>query len=652
MIFKTITDVNGKTKTGLNDIFSGLFTGDFFKPQNFSLSEILSESDIEAIKNYNSELEKVISYTTKQGKVIPVTQSAQTAYNRTMLEASDKAKDVVAAANGEKVAFDNLTKSSKAAELGMKALAIAGNMIAMWALSEAITLIYNCATASDRLRESASKLGSEFASTGSDISEYKKRISELRSIIDDSNSSYEDSYNAREDLLGIQDELIEKYGTEAESIKLITDAVNGSINALDLLTQYEWNLEKAKYSADPDRKWYTKAADWIVNKFNGVKNNFDAMIKEVEDTSVAFTIEPEYDNEAYNKFAQKLEQEFNATKYISGAGDKFYLTGNLNDLKDQLVQIQSLAKDLGFEDNISRLTSEIARVQSAVEDYDDIYNQYILYDKILNSDNGYEEYYREATDAYKKYNEAQKSGDQDVIDESRQNYVELIESITSNFDKDSEKGIIDFFNEMYPDLQAEVGKWEFNVKFNAALNDDTDDFENKVKDALSKFNTIEDLKDYRPSLGTDDQTEARNYLQGLASEYNMSDEEFYDKLLEMNLINSQAKIDLAEKISKGITDQEDKTRQAIVDDAKQNLEDEYQKISDWSADGAAIWGDETSSIPYILPEASESVLGGIKVGTNLSIDNGVLSASIGSKTVYQSVEPTELFTNDSWLQEY
>lgn len=530
------------------------------------MSEILSSSDIDAIKAYNKEIDNCVT--------------SQTAFNRTMLDASEDAQNVVAAANGNKVALDGLTKSSKAAELGMKALAMAGNMLLMWGISEAINLIYSCATASDRLRESANKLGSEFSKTSSDISSYKEKITELKAIINDSNSSYQDNYNARENLLSIQDELIEKYGKEADTIKLITDAVNDSVEALDTLTNSEWEIIKAKYTSDPDRAWYQKAGDWLSNTFvKDVKNNFDAMVKDMEDTSVAFTIEPEYDNEAYINFSKKLEEEFNATKYVSGAGDKFYLTGNLNDLKDELVQIKSLAEDLGFSDNLTGLTSEIARVQSVYDDYEEIYNQYILYDKILKSENGYEEYYKQASNAYKEFREAQKSGDEKSIEDAKQNYVELIQQITSS--DGMEKGIIDFFNNMYPELKAEVGKWEFQVNFKAALDDNENDLENQIKDALSNFGTIEDLTRYNAKTANEEQINAKNFLDGIASQYNMSDEDFYNTLLEMNLISSQAKIDLADKITASYAKQEEQTRQAVVNAAKQNLEDEYKKIDDY-----------------------------------------------------------------------
>ena len=129
------------------------------------------------------------------------------------------------------------TVSAKAAEIGLKTLSIAGNMLLMWGISEAIKLIGDCANASDRLKESAQELGNAFSSTKSDIDNYKTQIADLYKVINDNTSSYEDTYTARQNLLSIQDEMIEKFGDEAEAVSLITQAVNGSTDALDSLTQ-------------------------------------------------------------------------------------------------------------------------------------------------------------------------------------------------------------------------------------------------------------------------------------------------------------------------------------------------------------------------------------------------------------------------------
>ena len=104
----------------------------------------------------------------------------------------------------------------------MKALSVVGNMLVMWGISQAIQLFSDLASESDRLKESAQELGSAFSSTKSDIENYKNKIEDLYEIINDNTSSYEDTYTARQNLLSIQDEMIEKFGDEAEAVSLVT----------------------------------------------------------------------------------------------------------------------------------------------------------------------------------------------------------------------------------------------------------------------------------------------------------------------------------------------------------------------------------------------------------------------------------------------
>lgn len=117
MIFKTTTNRFGETRLGTN--FGNI--KDFFRRQN-----TFSDSDIKAIKEYNAQIDACVT--------------SQTAFNRTMLNASKSAQDMVAKANGNIVSLGNLTKASKAAEVGLKALSIAGNMIVMWAISKGIEI--------------------------------------------------------------------------------------------------------------------------------------------------------------------------------------------------------------------------------------------------------------------------------------------------------------------------------------------------------------------------------------------------------------------------------------------------------------------------------------------------------------------------------
>lgn len=204
MIFKTKKDDFGRTHAGINnDIVSsvkGVFNGDFFKGQ-----QLLSDSDIKAIKAYNAEIDRCVT--------------SQTAFYRTMDKASKEAQNVVAAANGNKVALDGLTKSSKAAELGMKALSVAGNILVTVLITEAISALYKFSQVSKDVANSAQEIGSSFKETKkdinsyketqTDINSYKEKVEELRGVINNSSSSVSEVTQARKDLMAVQDELID-----------------------------------------------------------------------------------------------------------------------------------------------------------------------------------------------------------------------------------------------------------------------------------------------------------------------------------------------------------------------------------------------------------------------------------------------------------
>lgn len=532
-----MTNTSGKTGIQPNNFISGLFNGDLFKKQNFSLSEVLSTSDVDAIKAYNKQIDNCVT--------------SQTAFNRTMLNTSKEAQNIVAAANGNKVALDGLTKSSKAAELGMKALAMAGNMLLIYALTSAVDIIYKCATASDRLAESAAQMGSEFASTKSDISDYKTKIEELYQTINDDTSSYEDTYNARQELLKIQDEMIDKFGDEADAVKLVTDAINGQTDSLDTLTQDKWQETVNAFNSDRGKGWTEKVADAFANI--GHDNNFQRMIDEMEDTEVTFHMIPMYGDDTYEEFSKKLKKDFGADITRAERDDAITLSGDLDTIHKQLLNIQTLAKGMGMDDTfLNDLGNQADEVKSKLDEYQEMYSQHVLYDKVLSdtetlnkAGKTYEESFNEINKAYEKYQDAFASGDEESIEKAKQNYAEIVQSTTEGLDDQS---VIDYFNSMYPDLQEVVGGWNFEVKFKAAIDDDSDDFEKGVQDAVNKFNTVEDIKNYNPKVATDEQKDAYLQLKQYADDYGLTLDQLIDKLVQLGLLQSQSKSDLLNKL--------------------------------------------------------------------------------------------------------
>lgn len=502
------------------------------------LSSFTQKVDIDALRDFNAELRSGKSYVEAYKSTVAnsntVTRQQAVAYAKSGQTLSSFT------ANLQKT-----TAASKAGEIALKGLAMAGNMLVFALGSELISILISCANASDRLRDSAKELGDTFSTSVEDINSYKSQIEELYATINDSSSSYEDTYNARQNLLQIQDELIEKYGSEADAINLVTQAINGQTEALDQLSAQQWQETVNEFNAGNGLT--EKISDFFVNLSGGYSSNFERFVDEVENATASFYVTPDND-----EFAKILKEDLGLSSVFSEQrGEKFTLTGDLEDVYQQLLNIQSLAEDMGMNDSfLSSLSRQAGEVKSTLDDYQEFYNQYVLNDKIFGNAE-YENIFNEINDAYKEYQDAFAKGDEDAINEAKQNFAEIVQSATEGID---DKSVVDYFNSMYPDLQAVVGSWDFEVKFKAALDDNSNNFENEIKDALANFESVEDIQNYNPEIATDEQITAYAKLNDVAREYGLTLDELISKLSQMGLIESQTKDDLLDRLIPSRTD--------------------------------------------------------------------------------------------------
>ena len=130
-IFRTITDevtganksigLFGKSFTELKGILSSVKTNGLFK------TSIISDTDIQCIKDYNTLIESGTPH------LEAMEQAAK--------GASSATAQMIKNANGNTIALNQMTLGAKAASVAMKALSVAGNMLLMWGISEAISAI-------------------------------------------------------------------------------------------------------------------------------------------------------------------------------------------------------------------------------------------------------------------------------------------------------------------------------------------------------------------------------------------------------------------------------------------------------------------------------------------------------------------------------
>lgn len=129
----------------------------------------MSDIDIGYLTAYNTEIERGTS--------------PMTAYYRTMQNASDTAVNLARNAGNSTVAFEDLTKASKAGQMALKAFSIIGDLAAGMAIGAVInfaaTVIDNYVNRVKYAREALADANAEYKNTVSEIESINTELDSL-----------------------------------------------------------------------------------------------------------------------------------------------------------------------------------------------------------------------------------------------------------------------------------------------------------------------------------------------------------------------------------------------------------------------------------------------------------------------------------------
>ena len=431
----------------------------------------------------------------------------------------------------------------RSSEFALKGLVLAGNMLVSMAIVQGITKlisgIHDFANAADDIKEKAKEIGGSFSSTKSDIEDYKAKIQELQDTINDSSSSISDVTEARKSLMSIQDELIGKYGTETETIQAVTAAINGQAGALD-------NLTSKKYQESVNA--FNQGSFWtnLSNTFSGYSDNMDRMVSEMEAPLVLnLTSAANRNMEEYKQFEKAISQYGTigtGIEYAGGNGiDRFTikLSGGMDSIYDKLLKIQKAASgyDFGSDNFAKMLTGKINDSKNTLDKYNDMYDAYVLREKILSksgSANGYDKIFANINSAMQSYKKAQLDGSKEKIQAAGKNYASILSKELSKIAPDDEN-VKNYLENLYPEMQEIVGKW----KLTYSLKSDGKEKES-LKAALDKFEGTNEIKGYNPDASNDERkNEAYAFLEGYADRYNLTTDQLISKAQKLGLIQDE-----------------------------------------------------------------------------------------------------------------
>lgn len=467
-------------------------------------------------------------------------------------------------------AYEGLARS-----MGMSAGAFTAVLAVVAVTAVAVKAAYDINKGADELRESSQDYADNFNNAKSEIEDYREEIKSLNETINDSSTSYEDSKAARERLYEIQSNLIQNYGTEKESIEMITKAIEGEVDALDELTQKQWQQQKNAFN----RQNLEDRADWWVRLTNGnAEDNVDLMLNQIEGIEdklgkrVGKTITLE-GNFADKEYLERLAKLYGGTvsveqdEYGNISTSMLQLTGNAYDLVDVLRELQVTANGAGdslsdtFKDSLDLNAQSLEKITS---EWQDFYNAYVLNERILGTD--YEDNYKK----YLKDVEAYKKAitDPDRTEESvrtatevvRDRYNELKEELEKdqNISPAIRESILNAFDGIAPEIQSKIGIVEIETILdtkdinvaNTQINGTNGNNLRTVIDNIKKnFEYAEDITSYQKEQDYNE-IRVRSYeqLEAVAKNYNITVSQLVDLLKQRNELESRADLEYIEKM--------------------------------------------------------------------------------------------------------
>lgn len=426
------------------------------------------------------------------------------------------------AAKDHNTSLKNMTIGAKVGNVALKGLAMAGNALATAAISAGIEALANGIEKTVNYEENMNKASSQMAdnikSTTSTLDSYKDKIESLRATMFDSSSTIEEVTSARQELLSIQNELIDKYGSEAEGVDLLNGSLEDQLKILEEIGAKSFKEQKDEYNkkdlGDHVSDFFT--GNIGVSKFDQMKNKFENY-----DMTLAYASVPK----EIEKYAESIGFEKTMDEYGVAA---LQFQGDAEGAAQAAELLRNKVDDLKRTDpgNAERydkwaksVESTLTKAKDFYSDNKDAYDSNTFYEEVLDSPT-LKKFYQDLTDAQDKYQDALTSGDEAAMKESLSNYKKYYDQIDSVATSDATKR---YFSNMFDSTNTAMKQMNFD-----------NDVDSKASSILS------DLKKIKTAYGdlTEEQMKSTDEVQKLAKQYGVSSDYIVSKLKDVGIIQS------------------------------------------------------------------------------------------------------------------
>lgn len=388
---------------------------------------------------------------------------------------------------------------------------------------------------------SARQASDTWAEQDSTLQDSISKFEELRTALDSGNLTEQEAYDVKSQLLDIQSQLAESYGVQAQGIDLVNGKYDEQIARLN-----ELSTAQSEQFLNENQKGINKAIKEMEKDIGGVggilfgqfyKNGsgeYDAIMKSIESI-----------NKKYGKELFTIDEQLDGvTIDLRFNGNAEEAKGALNDfMTDMRVAQDELGESnllSGFSDVAS---SNLTKVNEVLEEYQDIYNRAMK--ATLQSDNNdygggktAAEWLNNYSKAVENYNNAVASGSNEEINNAKQYYENINDSVQKLIKGGSLSEYTSLFNEVNSQLdEANAKIADFNI---GLAGDGINGFQKHLKSVVDDIKEL-DMSDvdFMAAITTGN-IDAINYLSQAAENAGISTEDLTNSLVELGVVSSKS----------------------------------------------------------------------------------------------------------------
>ena len=445
--------------------------------------------------------------------------------------------------------------------VGLSFVNMATNMAMSFVVSAIFNGIISAVQAAQKATEDANQATQDFISRNKDLTNIEDNILALKEKLSDVNIAEDEALSIRKELYKIQQDMIDRYGTEAKSLDLVKNSVEELNSSFDKLRKKELSdafVNNAKGYQQSLKSLYGQDS---INSFIWNTGTESLLVDELRDGVLPSEITQLFETELGEYFSKEKANSNHSFYYTlrigqmikDAGGTKVDLVSKYSDLITKLGEIANAYREEGKStDQIDKVIGKLSDAQKYWNDenYQKESENVSLYSEYLISQNTqWNKVYSSLIKTKEDYDNALASGDTQFINSAVNNYRDAIENVKSLISSlgsyNEDRAVKDFLQNYIDKANIYLAKDDFKLKLQA----DTDNLRTNLSRILKNFANgkkifADDIINFNPDAETNmNIVYSFELIKAQADKAGISLETFVNLLVELGMVES----DIADK---------------------------------------------------------------------------------------------------------